>query len=102
MSCETQGPGTGRTMRETDESARDVAITTEDGLRLHVRHWSVPSPRGGGVAAHGFGKQGGWYEHVARAVGPAVGVDFVAPDLRGHGRSGGRRGVVRRYDELTS
>ena len=37
-----------------------------------------------------------------RAVGPAAGVDFVAVDLRGHGRSPGRRGVVQHYDELTA
>jgi alpha-beta hydrolase superfamily lysophospholipase len=33
-------------------------------------------------------------------VGAATDVDFVALDFRGHGRSPGRRGVVRRYDEL--
>jgi alpha-beta hydrolase superfamily lysophospholipase len=31
-----------------------------------------------------------------------VGADFLAPDLRGHGRSPGRRGVVGRYDDLVS
>jgi alpha-beta hydrolase superfamily lysophospholipase len=53
------------------------------------------------VVAHGFGEHGGGYAQVARAVGPSAGVDLVALDFRGHGRSPGRRGVVRRYDELT-
>lgn len=80
----------------------DVTIETGDGLRLHAAHWSVPAPRGVAVVSHGFGEHGGAYEHVARIVGGAVGLDFVVPDLRGHGRSPGRRGVVRRYEDLTS
>jgi alpha-beta hydrolase superfamily lysophospholipase len=83
-------------------AARDVTIPVADGLRLHARQWSVPDPRGVIVVAHGFGEHGGCYDHVARAVGPAIGVDFVAPDFRGHGLSPGRRGVVRRYDDLTA
>src|SRR5438876_11543117 len=55
----------------------------------------LPDPRGMVVVAHGFGEHGACYDHVARAVGTAAGVDFVAADFRGHGRSPGRRGVVR-------
>src|SRR4051812_3704051 len=83
------GAGMEGTMLGTDESARDVAITSPDGLRLHARHWPVSSPRGVVVLAHGFGEHGGSYEHVVQAVGPAAGVDFVAVDFRGHGRSPG-------------
>jgi alpha-beta hydrolase superfamily lysophospholipase len=50
--------------------------------------------------AHGFGEHGGCYRHVAEAIGPAADVDVVAPDLRGHGRSPGRRGVVSAYEDL--
>ena len=32
--------------------------------------------------------------------GQAVEADFLAPDFRGHGRSPGRRGVVRKYEEF--
>ena len=53
------------------------------------------------VVAHGFGEHGGSYEATVDAVGPTARVDFVIPDLRGHGRSPGRRGVVKSYDELT-
>jgi alpha-beta hydrolase superfamily lysophospholipase len=52
------------------------------------------------IVAHGFGEHGGAYAHVAEAVGPALDIDFLAPDFRGHGRSPGRRGVVRRYEDL--
>ncbi len=89
-------------MTSPDATESDVALRADDGTRLHARHWGVPSPRGVVVVAHGLGEHGGCYRHVAGAVGPAASVDFVAPDLRGHGHSAGRRGVVLRYDELTS
>jgi alpha-beta hydrolase superfamily lysophospholipase len=54
------------------------------------------------VVSHGFGEHGGCYRHVAEFLGPAVEAEVVAPDLRGHGRSPGRRGVVGHYDELTA
>jgi alpha-beta hydrolase superfamily lysophospholipase len=88
-------------MLTADLMARDVEIPTADGLRLHAKHWMHARPRGAVVVAHGFGEHGGCYAHVARAVGSQAGVDVVALDFRGHGRSPGRRGVVRRYDELT-
>ena len=99
---EPNGAGIGRTMLTALEPTRDVGLLTREGLRLHVRHWPVASPRGVVVVAHGFGEHGGNYEHVARAVGPVAGVDFVLVDLRGHGRSGGRRGVVMAYSDLTA
>ena len=43
---------------------------------------------------------GGAYAHLAEAIGPALEIDFLAIDFRGHGRSSGRRGVVRRYEDL--
>lgn len=82
--------------------ARDVAFPTADGLELRGWHWTRPNPRGVVVVSHGFGEHGGCYRHVAEALGPALEVDFVAPDLRGHGRSPGRRGVVGDYEDLVS
>lgn len=89
-------------MPTTTLSSRNVVIPAVDGLSLHARHWSRPDSRGVVVVAHGFGEHGGWYEHVAEAVGRAAGVDFVVPDLRGHGLSEGKRGVVGHYDDLTA
>ena len=89
-------------MLTTQSPPSDVSIPTPDGLVLRGWHWARPNPRGVVVVSHGFGEHGGCYRHVAEALGPALEVDFVAPDLRGHGRSPGRRGVVGRYEELTS
>jgi alpha-beta hydrolase superfamily lysophospholipase len=89
-------------MSTVDSPARPVVIPTADGLRLHATCWPQPEPRGVVVIAHGFGEHGGCYAHVAAALGQGVGVDVVAVDLRGHGRSPGRRGVVRAYDDLVA
>jgi len=91
----------GRTA-QPEPSARPVVVRAADGLALHARLWSAPDPRAVVVLSHGFGEHGGVYDHVARAIVPAAGVDFLATDLRGHGQSPGRRGVVRHYDELTA
>ena len=53
------------------------------------------------IVAHGFGEHGGTYRHVADALSRHLDVDVVVVDLRGHGTSPGRRGIVRRYEELT-
>ena len=86
-----------------------MLTTTRDGSRRRsCRHatacdlkvrcwWTVPRPRGMVVVAHGLGDHGGTYAHLAETVGGTLGLDFLALDFRGHGRSPGRRGVVRRY-----
>jgi alpha-beta hydrolase superfamily lysophospholipase len=88
------------TIAETED--RDVEIRSAGGLLLRARLWAQPDPRGIVAVAHGFGEHGGNYEHVAQAIGPAAGVDFIALDFRGHGRSPGKRGVVDDYEDLVS
>jgi alpha-beta hydrolase superfamily lysophospholipase len=89
-------------MLRTQSPPRDVLIPSADGIVLRGWHWTRPEPWGVLVIAHGFGEHGGSYRHVAEALGPALELELVAPDLRGHGRSPGRRGVVRRYHDLVA
>jgi len=81
--------------------ARQLEIRAFDGTKLKARWWRRPEPRGLVIIAHGFGEHGGTYERVAETLGAAIQVDVIAPDLRGHGLSPGRRGVVRAFDDLT-
>jgi alpha-beta hydrolase superfamily lysophospholipase len=100
MTTKESAQGNRERERERALAPQDVKIRAPDGLALRGWYWPRPAPRGVLVIAHGFGEHGGCYEHVARALGPALELDVLAFDQRGHGRSPGRRGVVREYMDL--
>jgi alpha-beta hydrolase superfamily lysophospholipase len=59
------------------------------------------APRAVVILAHGFGEHARRYDHVAARFG-AAGLVTYALDHRGHGRSGGKRVVVRNVSEFTA
>lgn len=65
-------------------------------IRLHYRCWDAATPRAVVVVCHGLGEHSGRYEELARDFARA-GLSTYALDHRGHGRSDGRRGHVRRF-----
>ena len=69
------------------------------GLRLFYRGRSAVDARGRLLAVHGLGDHSGRFEAVAAAA-VERGLDFYALDLRGHGRSQGRRGHAAALDRL--
>src|SRR5690606_7543262 len=78
-----------------------ATITTPDGLHLHARLWSRHGTRGLLIVSHGLGEHSGCYAGFAEQLGAqAAPGDLLAFDYRGHGRSPGRRGVVRRYEDF--
>ena len=79
---------------------REIDVPSWDAMVLKGRWWRRPAPRGAIIISHGFAEHGGCYRRVAEALGAMLDVDIFAVDYRGHGRSPGRRGVVRRYDDL--
>jgi acylglycerol lipase len=79
----------------------DVAFSSLDGTALQGRLWTQADSRGTLVIAHGLGEHGGSYRRTAEELGPALGIDIFAFDFRGSGRSAGKRGVVRSYDDLS-
>jgi len=81
--------------------ASDIEVRSTGGLTLRGRWWRRDSPRAVLVVAHGYGEHGGAYRRFAEAVTSRSEFDVLAVDFRGHGRSAGRRGVVRRYEDLT-
>lgn len=70
-----------------------------DKTVIFYRHF-VPAapPRATLLILHGMGEHGGRYRELAEALGGA-GVEAYAPDLRGFGRSGGKRGCLRRFSD---
>src|SRR5260221_7512339 len=101
MSGASRGESIGKDMELYASMGPDAeeALTTADGLRLHTERFS---PRGAARAAavmvHGFSAHCGAFRHVARALA-AGGFAVTAFDCRGHGRSEGRHGYVRRFSD---
>ncbi|NND74624.1 MAG: alpha/beta hydrolase [Ilumatobacter sp.] len=72
--------------------------TTRDGLRQLRRHWAADDPRAALLLVHGIGEHSGRYEHVGEAFAES-GIDTLAADGRGFGRTAGRPGHVDSFDE---
>jgi alpha-beta hydrolase superfamily lysophospholipase len=72
------------------------------GVRIVYDVWTPDiSPRAVVVLSHGLGEYARRYDHVAQRFGEAGLVTYVL-DHRGHGRSGGKRMLVRNITEYTA
>jgi alpha-beta hydrolase superfamily lysophospholipase len=70
----------------------DTSLTTKDGTPLRLRVYRPDGPAiGVVVVTHGHGEHLGRYNHIAAAL-CAAGLVVYTYDLRGHGRSGGKKG----------
>ena len=69
------------------------------GETFHYYLWKGPSVRALLVLIHGFGEHAGRYQPVGARLAEE-GICVAAPDLRGHGRSGGRRGDLTSLDQI--
>lgn len=73
---------------------------TNDDIKLYVQGWEADQPAKGVVClVHGLGEHSGRYAHVAAALNRA-GYHALAFDLRGHGKSTGKRGDIPHYDVI--
>lgn len=75
------------------------SVLSKDGTKLHGYIWPAKAPRAAVSLVHGFGEHAGRYAGLAAHLNEQ-GYSVVAADLRGHGHSEGKRGVVRKYTEL--
>jgi alpha-beta hydrolase superfamily lysophospholipase len=72
-----------------------------DGVRIVYDVWTPDAtPRGVVILSHGFGEHARRYDHVAQRFG-RDGLLTYALDHRGHGRSGGKRVLVKDVSEFT-
>src|SRR6202012_3204950 len=72
------------------------------GVRIVYDVWTPDTPpRAVVVLSHGLGEYARRYDHVAQRFGDA-GLVTYALDHRGHGRSGGKRVLVRDISEYTA
>ena len=76
------------------------SFISKDGTPLHGAVLSAPqNPKAVMTLIHGFGEHSGRYQGMADDLG-AHDIAVVTCDLRGHGQSGGKRGSVKRYQDL--
>jgi len=76
----------------------DGFLTSSDGTRLFFRRHAAAAPRARVLVIHGFAEHSGRYLELLDALADA-GFDALAFDLRGHGRSEGRRAHLRRFED---
>jgi alpha-beta hydrolase superfamily lysophospholipase len=81
------------------ELSAGIESTThsKDGTRLFYLRWPVENPRAFVAMIPGYADHAGRYRHVAAHLNDS-GISAAVVDLRGHGRSAGRRGYVGRFD----
>jgi alpha-beta hydrolase superfamily lysophospholipase len=79
----------------------NAAFKATDGIEIVYRRWIPDKAAGSVIIIHGIGEHSGRYTELAEALA-AKKIAVFAPDLRGHGRSGGIRGHVESFrDYLT-
>jgi len=83
----------------TDFTPQEQTLNAADKTPIFLRHWPVSDPKAVLIVCHGLGEYGGRYGNVVERLVPA-GYAIFAHDHRGHGRSGGRRGHVDRFDQF--
>ena len=70
-----------------------------DGTILRGQVWAAKNPKAVMNLVHGFGEHSGRYADMSRYLNDR-GISVVTLDLRGHGRSKGRRGYCPDYNNL--
>jgi alpha-beta hydrolase superfamily lysophospholipase len=76
----------------------ESVLRISDGLTLTGEHHLRPDCRAAVVIVHGYAEHTGRYAEVVSALGEA-GYECHLLELRGHGRSGGVHGWVRRFGD---
>ena len=74
-------------------------VRTEDDIELALYRWAAAGPVRATVALlHGLAEHAGRYAPLAERLN-AAGIELIAVDLRGHGRSPGERTWIASFDE---
>ncbi|WP_027590897.1 alpha/beta hydrolase [Pseudomonas sp. RL] len=76
---------------------RTFTLPASDGVALQVNQWSADQPpRAALLLIHGMSEHGARYAELGQALA-ARGIALYAPDLRGHGVTGQRQGLLGHY-----
>lgn len=81
-----------------DLAEKTNKFTSHDGVNIFYRHYQAPNERARLVIAHGLGEHSGRYGNVVNWLLPKD-ISIWAPDHRGHGKSGGKRGHILNFEQ---
>lgn len=73
----------------------------KDDVELFFQSWSPAKPYATLVINHGLGEHTDSYQRLVNGLSDEN-IQFIAWDLRGHGRSEGKRGVVQRFSDYSA
>ncbi len=86
-------------MKQAVDSS-DGSFQSGSGANIFYRCWAPAEPRAGLLLAHGLAEHSGRYGDFASFFADA-GIATYALDFPGHGRSDGKRGHIRDFQEYT-
>jgi len=81
-----------------DLQGRESSFTSSDGLRIFYREFISENERARLVIVHGIGEHSGRYGNVVEKLVHGN-TSIWAMDLRGHGKSEGKRGHILAFDD---
>ena len=73
-------------------------FNTVDNYSIFEQTWHSENAKGIVIITHGVAEHSGRYDHVAQSLAQA-GYTVVAYDLRGHGKSSGKRNYVNSFQD---
>lgn len=76
-------------------------LQADDATRLFYQTWSPSQPRGTLLITHGQGEHSQCYRRLRDGLG-SLNLRVIGWDLRGHGKSDGKRGYARHFSDYTS
>jgi len=79
---------------------KDLGWRSDEGIDIYAHTWSPDKEIKAAITlVHGFGEHCMRYSPYFKYITDA-GIAILGFDLRGHGRSGGKRGVIKSYNSL--
>ena len=92
MNKESQ-PSAGQSMTVAAITETETILRLADDIAVYARAWIPSRLKRLVLCVQGLGGHGGYYRALAAQLAPTD-TAVIAPDLRGHGRSTGRRGDI--------
>lgn len=84
--------------QKQSREASSLHFESRDGTKLFGKLYQVEEAVGNALIVHGYADHCGRYAEVAQTINDA-GLNALALDVRGHGRSAGARGFINRFEE---